>query len=348
MSAVTFAMGLLPGYAQWGLAASLAMVGLRVLQGFCVGGELPGAITYVTETAPRQQGFAAGVIFFCVNTGVVVATLLSLGLDQSLTPAEVGLWGWRIAYVAGGVLGLVSFWLRLSLEETAEFSRLRHAAEKRPFQAVVRAYPAQIVVGIAACAGSAGFNGLLFAYLKPHLTTVLHYTAVQASAAQNICLGVLSVGLVSVAWLGDRIPRRWLLGIGGALGLALCYPFFQAAQTRSVNLYLLAALAGVVASFLNGACVGVIGDLFPTRIRYSGVALGFNLSFSLGGALAPLVATSLVKDTGQVNSPAGFMAVCAALTLAASLVLKRYEGRILGEADARDAEIAVAAATPAQ
>src|SRR5271167_1998734 len=212
------------------------MLGLRLVQGLCVGGELPGAITYVTETAPRQAGFAAGVIFFCVNTGVVVATLLNLGLHEYLTPAQVGRWGWRIAYLAGGGFGLISFWLRLSLEETAEFARLRHAAEPRPFRAVLRAYPTQIVVGVAACAASAGFNGLLFAYLIPHLTTVLRYSPLEASLAQNVCLGVLSFGLVTAAWLGDRIPRRWILGVGAFLGLTFCYPFFRAAETHSVNL----------------------------------------------------------------------------------------------------------------
>jgi MHS family proline/betaine transporter-like MFS transporter len=110
---------LLPGYARWGPAASICMVLLRLIQGFSLGGELPGAITYVVETAPRKAGFASGFIFFCVNTGVALASLLSLIIHKTLAPSEIADWGWRIGFLLGGVLGLIAFYLRLSLEETA-------------------------------------------------------------------------------------------------------------------------------------------------------------------------------------------------------------------------------------
>ena len=329
MSLATFCMGLLPTYASWGVLASILMVVLRLIQGFCLGGELPGAITYVVETAPRKAGFAAGFIFFCVNTGVALASVLSLVVHNTLEPAEVSSWGWRIGFLFGGVLGLVSFWLRLSLEETAEFKQLKHTAAKKPFVELIKSHPAPVLVGIAALTATAGFNGLLFA-MPAFLSRVMGYSPLESIEAQNVCLVVLSVGLLTVAWLGDRIPRRWLLGLGAFLLMLLSIPFFNAAAAHSVNLMVLFGLAGLTAALVNGSMAGVVADLFPTRIRFSGIAVSFNLAFSIFSGLAPLAATALVALTNSPSGPAYYMVGCAALTFFASLVLKRYDGRILG------------------
>jgi MFS family permease len=345
MTGATVGMGLLPTYAQWGVAASFAMIALRFIQGFCLGGELPGAITYVVETAPKRAGFAAGVIFFCVNSGVVIATLLNLGLQENLTQEQLGEWGWRVAFLAGGVLGVISFLLRLTLGETAEFQRMKHAAVKLPMAQVLGTSAVNVVLGIGVLAASAGFNGLLFAYIPTYLSQNAGYTPLEASQAQNLCLGILSFGLLFAAWLGDRIPRRWILGTGALLAIVLSIPFFAAVSSHSVNLLVLFALAGVVASCLNGACVGIIGDLFPTFIRFSGVALAFNVAFSVGSGVAPLAATSLVKATGELTGPAWYMMGCALLTLIAALLVRRFEGHILksSAADVADVKPAVAA-----
>ena len=128
MSAATAGIGLLPTYAQWGVGASILLVLLRLVQGFSLGGELPGAISYVVETAPRRSGFSVGVVFFCVTIGVWLAVLLNLVVHQTLTVDEVQAWGWRIGFLVGGGLGLVSFFLRLKLEESREFARIRAVA----------------------------------------------------------------------------------------------------------------------------------------------------------------------------------------------------------------------------
>jgi MHS family proline/betaine transporter-like MFS transporter len=346
MSCATVCMGLLPGYARWGLPASICMVLLRLIQGFSLGGELPGAITYVVETAPRKAGFASGFIFFCVNTGVALASLLSLIIHKTLAPSEIADWGWRIGFLLGGVLGLIAFYLRLSLEETAEFSKLRHATSKRPFMDLMRTCPGAALVGIAALTATAGFNGLLFA-MPAFLPNVMHYSALDAIEAQNIGLLVLSFGLLSAAWLGDRVPRRRLLRAGAVLLAVLCIPFFRAAAAHTVNLDLLFVGAGLAASLCNGPMCGIVGDLFPTRIRFSGVAVSFNLAFSVFSGTAPLAATALVKVTGQSANAAYYMLVCALITLVGSLFLKRYDGRIMGE-QTQAARATAAASLPTQ
>jgi MFS family permease len=331
MSAATVCMGLLPTYATWGFGASVGIVLLRIAQGFCLGGELPGAITYVVETAPRKAGFTAAFIFFCVNTGVAVASLLYLVLHHTLTPEQVSNWGWRVGFLVGGAFGLIAFWLRLSLQETAEFKKLQHTASKRPFVELMRTCPGAALVGITALTATAGFNGLLFA-MPAFLPATMHYDKVAVGEAQNLGLLVLSFGLLTCGWLGDRIPRRLILRVGSLLLALLAVPFFAAAADKSVNLNLLFIGAGLAASLCNGPMCGLVADLFPTRIRFSGVAVSFNLAFSIFSGAAPVSATALVRATGQPANAAYYMVVCGLITFVGTLFLKRYEGRILGEA----------------
>jgi MFS family permease len=329
MSTATICMGLLPTQASIGSAAGVLMVCLRLLQGFSLGGELPGAITFVVETAPRTAGFAAGFIFFCVNSGVALASGLSLVVHETMTEPQIADWGWRIGFLFGGFLGLVSFWLRLSLEETPEFQLLRKtAAAKQPFLELLRSHPAQVLIGISSMVATAGFNGLLFA-MPSFLPRVMGYSAVQGIQAQNVCLVVLSFGLLTAAWLGDRIPRRWILASGALILLLSSIPFFTAAAGHTVNLFLLFAFAGVAASLVNGPMCAIAADLYPTRIRFSGVAVSFNLAFSIFSGIAPLAATLLVQKTGSPAGAAYYMCFCALLTLIGSIFLHRYDGRIL-------------------
>jgi MFS family permease len=330
MSTATVLIGVLPSYERWGVAASVLMVLLRLMQGFCLGGELPGAITYVVETAPRKAGFAAGFIFFCVNTGVALASILSFTVHTLLAPPQVEHWGWRLGFLFGGLLGYVSFWLRLSLTETEEFKKMRHTAAKRPFMELIRTCPGAIFVAVGSMTATAGFNGLLFA-MPAFLPRVMHYSDLDAVGAQNAGLLVLSFGLLTAAWLGDRIPRRWILGTGSLLLALFCIPFFNSLSDHSVSPYYLLMCAGLAASLCNGPMCGVVGDLFPTRIRFSGIAVSFNLAFSIFSGIAPLAATALVRATGSPTGPAYYMLGCASLTFLSTLVLKRYEGRILGE-----------------
>ncbi len=332
MSAATTGIGLLPTYAQWGIAASALLIVLRVVQGFCLGGELPGAIAYVVETAPRRSGFSVGVVFFCVNTGVALAALLSLVVHETLSVAEIGDWGWRIGFLVGGVLGLVSFFLRLSLEESKEFARIRSVAgaSKVPFAELMRTYPMAVLVGVAILAVTAGFNGLLFA-MPAFLPQVMGYAPVTAIEAQNVGLGVISLGLLAVAWLSDRISRKALVLIGTTLLMLLSYPFYAAAAAMSVSLIVLFILAGLVASLCAGTVIAISADLFPTRIRFSGVAMSYNLAFTFFSGLAPVAAT-LLASSGVAATASYYMIGCALVSFIGALFMHRYDGRILADA----------------
>src|SRR4029453_9517 len=187
-----------------GAGARLLMVTLRLIQGFCLGGELPGALTYVVETAPKHAPFVCGVVFSCVTMGGAVATGISLAVRTWRPPESVGWLGWRLAFVIGGLGGVLSFFLRRSLEESPEFARMKQIALRRPFGEVLRRHFLPALLGIAALAATGGFNGLFFAHMAAYLTGVLHYEPRQAITAQTIGVVVHALSILAVGRLADR------------------------------------------------------------------------------------------------------------------------------------------------
>src|SRR5690242_8635406 len=280
MSLATTGMGLVPSYQRWGATASALMVTLRIVQGFCLGGELPGALTYVVETAPAIAPFVCGVVFACVTMGVAAATGISLLLRSLLAPDAVPVLGWRFAFILGGLAGVLSFMLRRALEESPEFARMRSLASRQPFRELLRTHATPVFVGCAVLAGTACFNGLFFSHLPAYLSGVLHYDPRAGVYAQTVGVIASSLAILLVGWLGDRIPPRYLLRTGVGLLALLAYPFYAALDAQSANLTLLLTLAGIISGLTNGSFARLLTDLFPTRIRFTGVALVFNISFT--------------------------------------------------------------------
>jgi len=329
MSFATTGMGLVPSYQRWGATASALMVTLRIVQGFCLGGELPGALTYVVETAPAIAPFVCGVVFACVTMGVAAATAVSLLLRSLLAPDAVPVLGWRFAFILGGLGGILSFVLRRALEESPEFARMRSLASRQPFRELLRTHATPVFVGCAVLAGTACFNGLFFSHLPAYLSGVLHYDARAGVYAQTVGVIASSLAILLIGWLGDRIPPRYLLRTGVGLLELLAYPFYAALDAQSANLTLLLTLAGIVSGLTNGSFACLLTDLFPTRIRFTGVALVFNVSFTLFSGTAPLVATTLIREMRSVRAPALLMIGCGILALAGSFWTARFGGHVL-------------------
>jgi len=333
MSGATLGMGLVPTYASWGVGASILMVTLRLIQGFCLGGELPGALTYVVETAPRIAPFVCGVVFACVTMGVAVATGVSLSVRTYLDPALIPIYGWRIAFILGGLGGVLSFALRRSLEESPEFERMRTLAARQPFRELLKTHFPHVAAGCALLAGTACFNGLFFSHLPAYLSAVLKYDPRDAVLSQTVGVIASSIGILAVGWIGDRVPPRYLLRAGVGLLLVFAFSFYSALEMRSMNLTLLCVLGGLAAGLTNGSFAVLLTDLFPTRVRFTGVALVFNVSFTLFSGTAPLIATTLISQTGRATSPAYMMMVSAAIALIGSIWIDRLGGNVIARTE---------------
>jgi MHS family proline/betaine transporter-like MFS transporter len=329
MSGATFGMGLVPSFAAWGAAASALMVALRLIQGFCLGGELPGALTYVVETAPRHAPFVCGVVFSCVTMGVAAATGISILVRTWLPAHLVAAAGWRIAFALGGLGGLLSFALRRSLEESPEFARMKQLAARQPFREVLQHHLVPVALGVAILAATGGFNGLFFAHMAAYLSGILGYAPRQAVVAQTIAVIVHALAILAVGWLADYVHPRALLRIGAIVLMIVAFPLYSALASQAAGPTALLVAAGACASLVNGSFAVLLTDLFPTRVRFSGVALGFNIAFTVFSGTAPLVATSLIRSTGLTTAPALVMIACAGLTLLGSFGISRNAGHVL-------------------
>lgn len=331
ISLATIGMGLLPSYATWGIAAPICLVALRLIQGFCLGGELPGSITYAVEAAPRRAGFACGIIIGCVNAGVLIATLVSLGIHAALPVEQVQSFGWRIGFLLGGFFGLLSYWVRNALEESPEFEKMRTMASQHPFREVIHGHGKAVLAGACIAAVIVGFNGIMFGHMPAYLVKVLGYDATQAMLAQNLFHVVSSTALVAAGWLSDRVPRQYLVAVTSSLLIILTYPFYAALADKTANLFAIFFAGAIVFAFASGTWASLLADLFPTRVRFSGIALSYNVSSAVFGGLAPVLATSLIARTGNVTAPAFFIIGCAALALIACLFVGRLSGQIVSE-----------------
>lgn len=337
MSAATAAMGLVPGYATGGLASTVIFVLLRLVQGFCLGGELPAAITYVVEVAPRRHAaLACGLVFGCVSAGVLLATGVSQALHLLLGSAGMVTWGWRVAFLTGGLLGGVSWLLRRSLEESPAFLRMKARLRRDtpsgsaagPLTKLMQAHRARLLAGVVATGVVPTFNGLLFAHMGGYLVRLLSYPPASVAAGLNIAAAATAITLVIACLVADRWSPLGMFRIGCAMLALGAVPAYLALVAHELPLGIMFLLIGLSACFTHGTFAFLLADLFPTEVRLSGVALAMNLGAVVFSALGPLLAGMLILWTGWLAVPGTLVAAAAVLALGASVVLPGLSGQL--------------------
>jgi MFS transporter, MHS family, proline/betaine transporter len=206
---------------------------------------------------------------------------------------------------------------------------MKQIASRRPFSEVLSTHLKPVALGVCGLAATAGFNGLFFAHMAAYMAGVLGYDQRQAVISQTVGVVVHAMAILAVGQLVLRVSPRLLIRIGSIALAALAFPWYSALASHALNPTLLLALAGLCASLVNGSFAVILTDLFPTRIRFSGVALGFNLAFTFFSGTAPLVATTLIRNTGLTTAPAIVMVACGLLTLAGSFGFAKSGGYVL-------------------
>ena len=307
MGLSTAAIGLIPSDASIGILAPILLVSMRMLQGLFVGGEMGGAATMVVEHAPagRRGLFGAFLI-----SGAGIANVLSAGMMAGLGAGPESFfmtWGWRIPFVFSLVLAIVAILLRRQLHESAEFQesqeRARRAAGPRrsPLLEVCR-HPRNTILGILI-----GLPQSIAGYVV--LTYGLAYMVSGGIPAQVGFIGTMLVGLLQIVVapaygaLSDRVGRRRVY-IAGCLGFALLvWPAFLLYGTAQPGLIWLGMIVGFVIPgvAMQATLSTMLTEMFDVEQRTTGVNIGYQLSNTLGGGLAPLIATALVGwASGQI------------------------------------------------
>lgn len=300
MGAATFAIGLLPTYAAIGIWAPILLVGLRFVQGLGLGGEWGGAVLMTMESGDqRRRGLNAS----WPQIGVPIGLLLSTGvltLMSSLTSdAAFRSWGWRVPFLLSGVLVVVGLWIRLTVAESPMFTERVEAAEgtaKAPILEVLRDHRRPLLLAFGA---RVGVDVAFYTFVLFITTYAVTYLKLPRSTPLNAVLIAASLQVLLIPLFGgltDRVGRRPVYLFGAVGALAWVFAFFPLIDSRSFALITVAAIGGLAFhAAMYGPQAAFIAELFPTRVRYTGASLGYQGAGILGGALAPIVSTALLK-----------------------------------------------------
>jgi MHS family proline/betaine transporter-like MFS transporter len=332
MAVSTTLLGMLPSYQSIGLAAPLLLTLMRLFQGLSVGGEYIGSMSFLSEHAPaRRRGFLGSWSSFSVVLGSLLGSGTAALFAGMLTESQLASWGWRVPFLSGFLIGLVGLWLRLGVAESPSFVALKQAGRlaRNPIGEAIRGDRAAIAITLGLTGvSSVGFY-IPFVWLPTWLARINQPSLSEgkALAANTIALVALLVLTPPAAILSDRVGRKPMF-LGAGLGYALVsYPVFLMMRAGSFEA---AVLGGLVFaswnSLYSGCMAATMVELFPTRTRYSGVALGYNIGQALLGGTAPLVGTALIDVTGNDLAPTFYLIAASLVTCVASLFIRPRHG----------------------
>ncbi|NLT26184.1 MAG: MHS family MFS transporter [Microbacteriaceae bacterium] len=333
MGVVSVAIGLLPTYSAIGIAAPLALVMLRVVQGLAVGGEWAGATLMAAEHVKEgRRGFAASIAVTGGPAGSVLSTLV-LGLFAGLPTEQFLSWGWRVPFLLSAALVVIGLYLRLRVKESPDFARARAAGQVRtgiPLLRVLREYPLETLYGTLAVAGPLFLQALLVVWAVPFVVS----TGAMERQAALMLLTLSSFfhvfAIPFFAWLSDKYGRKPVMLAGAVISIALVFPMFAMFQSGNGVLVALAFILGnpIMQASMYGPCGAFLAEKFGTDARYTGVSLTYQAGSVIGAGVAPLVATWLMAhENGLGTTNIAFYFIGLTLVSAVAVLLSKETGR---------------------
>ncbi|NNH72139.1 MFS transporter [Nocardia uniformis] len=343
MAAATGAIGLLPSHATVGTLAPILLIGLRVVQGFSTGGEYGGAATYLAESSSdRRRGFLGSFLEFGTLGGFVGGSAVVLTCQLALGSDAMYEWGWRIPFLLAVPLGLIGWYLRTRLEESAVFTEMQ--AQEHPktgLRVLVTEYRRELLTLAGLVVALNIVNYTLLTYQPTYLQNTIGVGESTTTAMMLIGQLIMMLTLPFFGRLSDRVGRRpmWLVSLVGLAVLAIPMYWLMGRGTIwavvgfiVLGLLYLPQLSTITATF---------PAIFPTHVRYAGFALGYNVSTAIFGGTAPLVNEAVIEGTGWTLFPALYMVFGCGIGLIAWTFLRETVGASL-----RGTEVPTADALP--
>jgi MFS transporter, MHS family, proline/betaine transporter len=322
MMAGTAIIAFAPTYSSIGLFAPMLIVIARLVQGFSAGGEFGSATAFLAEQNPERRGFFASWQFASQGLTTILATGIGATLASSLTTEQIDAWGWRIPFIFGLLIGPVAYYIRRHIDETLEFRTTQHS--KTPLREVL----------------SDSKKRLLIAFGTVILCTVAMYTVlfmptyatrqlglpVAGSFMASLLTGAIQMVLIPVVGaLSDRHGRLPMAFASSIAILLAIYPMFAwlAAVPTLQTLLMVQAIIGVLLAGYMGGLPALMSDLFPTRLRTTGLSISYSFGVAIFGGFAPFIIAWLIAVTGSKLAPSFYLMLAAAISLAALMAARR-------------------------
>ncbi|TFD60676.1 MFS transporter [Cryobacterium sp. Hh7] len=344
MAASTFAVGLLPGYAQIGVWAAVLLVFVKLVQGFSTGGEYAGATTFVSEHAPdKQRGYFASFLDMGSYLGFAIGASLVSVLQLTLGQSVMEDWGWRIPFLIAGPLGLVAIYFRMKIDESPAFQATldaQEAAQKNPVGAtaetpkgpiqIFKAYWRNIIIAMILVAAANTVGYALTSYMPTYLTENKGYDELHGTALTIPILVIMALCIPLAGRLSDRIGRRPVLWIGAISTVVLAYPAFLLIGIGDIwsTLFGLALIAFPVTFYVSNLA-SALPALFPTASRYGAMGISYNFAVAIFGGTTPFIIAALIVGTGNDMMPALYLMATSFIGAIAIFFLRESANRPL-------------------
>jgi len=327
MGVATVLIGCLPDYESIGIAAPILLTVLRLVQGLGIGGEWGGALLLAVEHSnPTNRGFFGSVPQMGVTVGMLLGTL-ALTAAAALPEADFLAWGWRIPFLLSAVLVFLGLWIRKGIEETPVFREAKQKDQiaRVPIVETLREHKRSVLLAVGLKVVETAPFYIFSAFVITYATSYAGFDKTTALNAVTVGTLVATCSIPLMGRLADRIGRKPLY-LAGTIGTALfAFPYFWLLNQRSA---LALTVATTVALALCWAPItAVLGtlysEIFSTRVRYTGVTLGYQIGAAVAGGTAPLIATALLKEFDNSWIPVATYLVCACLVSLGCIVATR-------------------------
>ena len=327
MSFPTFFIGILPNHQAIGILAPLILIGLRIIQGLAVSGELTTATVFLIEHADQnKRGFAGSLAMAGALLGMVFSSVLATLIDLALNDAQLAAWGWRIPFLLGGLIGIMGLIIRLRAVDPEMYETARAQNKLKPQRVSVKQHISSlnystILIGIFLTSIMAIANYFLIAYFNTFLVEIQGLALRPVMLINTLAISIQVITTIFMGKLSDAIGRQRVLASGMISLAILAQPIFWLFTQQ--NIYF-AFFGEIMFALASGALTGVIptllAEMFDTYHRNMGISLSYNLALALFGGTVPIVAMTLVAYTHNIYVPAWYLMAFSILALITLLV----------------------------
>lgn len=335
MAIPTALIGFIPTYQQIGIAAPICLTIIRLLQGLALGGGFSGCMTFIVEHAPdNKRGIIGSSTMFSLGAGVFLGIVVSLGFSTYMPEEEFMSWGWRLPFIISLAIGMVAFYIKNNVDESPVYLKAKEHGNisKAPVSEVFKYHWKELLIAIAiyitVTVPFYTFTAFFSTYLQHHAGVKLHDTLVINGIAMLFFMAVIPIS----AWISDKYGRKPVLMVSAVIIGLVTYPVFCLMLKGGYASPLIAQIIfGIALGSYMGPVAATLVELFPTNIRFTGLALSYNFSAALFGGTAPIVYLKLISITGSIMSPVFYIIGFVILTLTTLLYYNDSYKKVLAE-----------------